>query len=249
MIKLKSAEEIKLIRDAAQVAVEVLMRLREKTQPGITTNELDQLAEKLFKQSGAVSAFKGYRGYPANICTSVNEEIVHGIPGKRKLLDGDIISLDVGAKLNGYFGDVASTFAVGKTTPAMEKLLNCAQKALAAGIAQARAGNRLLDISNAVQSYVEAQGYSVVRKFVGHGIGTQMHEEPEIPNFGEPGLGPELKAGMVLAIEPMVNEGTHEVIILKDKWTAVTKDSRLSAHFEHTVCITEAGVEILTPWE
>lgn len=200
-------------------------------------------------EMGAVSAFKGYQGYPANICTSVNEEIVHGIPGKRRLKEGDIISLDVGAKLNGYFGDLACTFGVGAISQSAQRLLEIGRQALGLGLAKARAGNHLLDISSAIQSHVESCGFSVVRNFVGHGVGCQLHEEPEIPNFGKPGFGPILKAGMVLAIEPMVNEGGSEVEISEDRWTARTKDGKLSAHFEHSVCISEGAPEILTAWE
>lgn len=248
MIKIKTEQEIELIRNACRVAVNILDQLKAGIRPGVTTETLDRQAEKLFRKWGAISAFKGYRGYPANICTSVNEEVVHGIPGKRKLCEGDIISLDVGVKLNGYFGDAARTFGVGSTSVTAKTLLSVTEKALLAGIAKARAENHLLDISSTIQSYAESFGYSVVRKFVGHGIGSQMHEEPEIPNFGKPGLGPILKVGMVLAIEPMINEGNYEVEVLKDKWTAVTKDRKLSAHFEHTICITPNSAEILTPW-
>lgn len=249
MIKIKTKQEIELIKNACFAAVGVLNQLKAHIRPGITTGELDRLAERHFRELGAIPAFKGYRGYPANICTSVNEEVVHGIPGKRRLSESDIISLDVGVKLNGYFGDAACTFGVGSTSEAAKRLLSATEKALSAGIAKAKEGNHLFDISSAIQSYAESFGYSVVRKFVGHGIGSQMHEEPEIPNFGKPGLGPTLKVGMVLAIEPMINEGNYEIEILKDKWTAVTKDRKLSAHFEHTICITPNGAEILTPWE
>lgn len=249
MIRIKSQKEVELIRRACAVATKIIRALKENLQPGISTEQLEKKAEELFKASQASSAFKGYRGYPANICTSVNEEVVHGIPGKRRLKEGDIISLDVGAKLNGYFGDTACTLPVGMVSQRAQKLLDIAQSALLAGIAEAREGNHLLDISSAIQSCAESSGYSVVRKFVGHGIGSQMHEEPEIPNFGKPGLGPTLKAGMVLAIEPMVNEGTFDVEVLEDNWTAVTKDRKLSAHFEHTICITKDKAEILTSWK
>jgi len=249
MIKIKTEKEIELIRRASWVAVKVLGQLKKRLRAGITTEELDKEAEKIFSKLGAVSAFRGYRGYPANICASINEEVVHGIPGPRRLKEGDIVSLDVGAKLNGYFGDVAWTFSVGQISQNAKRLLQIGREALACGISKAREGNHLLDISSAIQSYVESSGYSVVRKFVGHGIGSQMHEEPEIPNFGMPGAGPILKAGMVLAIEPMVNEGGFEVEILEDKWTAVTKDGKLAAHFEHTIHITKDGPEILTAWE
>lgn len=249
MIKIKTEKEIKLIREACNVVSKVLNRLKECIAPDISTEELDQEAGKLLKKLGAASAFKGYHGYPANICTSVNEEIVHGIPGKRQLKEGDIISIDVGAKIDGYFGDAACTLPVGSISAKAEKLLSITRDALSKGIAKAQEGNHLLDISSAIQEYAESSGYSVVRKFVGHGIGSQMHEEPEIPNFGKPGLGPLLQSRMVLAIEPMINEGGFEVEILDDRWTAVTKDKKLSAHFEHTICINKEKAEILTTWE
>ncbi|MBL7084696.1 MAG: type I methionyl aminopeptidase [Candidatus Omnitrophica bacterium] len=248
MIKIKSEEEIELIRRACEVAVRVLRRLKEILKPGITTEQLDREAEKLLGKLGAVSAFKGYHGYPANICTSINEQVVHGIPGKYRIKEGDIVSLDVGAKLGEYFGDLAWTFPAGAISQEAKKLLQVGQEALTCGIAKARADNHLSDISNAIQSRTESSNLSVVRKFVGHGIGSQMHEEPEIPNFGEPGLGPVLKERMVLAIEPMVNVGGFDVQILEDKWTAVTKDQKLSAHFEHTICITKSEAKILTVW-
>jgi len=249
MIKIKTAKEIELIKHACVVVSKVLSQLKEYLHPGISTDELDKKAKKLLSELGAVSAFKGYRGYPANICTSVNEEVVHGIPGERRLKVGDIISLDVGARLKGYFGDVACTFPVERISRPAQQLLKVSRDALASGVAAACEGNRLSDISYAIQSYAESFGYSVVRKFVGHGIGSRMHEEPEIPNFGKAGEGPILKAGMVLAIEPMINEGNFEVEILENKWTAVTRDRKLSAHFEHTICITKSGSEILTAWE
>jgi len=249
VIKIKTEKEIELIRQACQVASKILQGLKRCLEPGISTAQLDQKAQGLLMELGAISAFKGYQGYPANICASVNEEVVHGIPGKRRLKEGDIISLDVGAKLNGYFGDVACTFAVGDVSRSARQLLEVSRQALGFGLAKARAGNRLLDISSAIQSHVESCGFSVVRKFVGHGIGSKMHEEPEIPNFGQPGEGPVLRPAMILAIEPMVNEGGYGVEILGDKWTARTKDGKLSAHFEHTVCITEGAPEILTAWE
>ena len=249
MIKVKNKKEISLMKSACAVAAEVIRLLSKNLKPGITTQELDREAEALIRQKGALPAFKGYRGYPATICVSVNEEVVHGIPGSRRIKNGDLVSLDVGVKLAGYFGDVAATFGVGQVAAEYQKLLQTTQEALSRGIAQARAGNHLLDISAAIQEYVESRGYSVVRKFVGHGIGSQMHEEPEIPNFGPAGEGPLLTAGMTLAIEPMVNLGGFEVQILKDQWTAVTKDRLPSAHFEHTICITKNGAEILTNWE
>ena len=249
MIKIKTKKEIELIKRACEVVVKVLSRLKMLLEPGITTEVLDKEAENLLEQLGADSAFKGYRGYPTNICASINEQVVHGIPGKHRIKEGDIVSLDVGARLNGYFGDMAWTFPVGEISQNAKKLLQVSRDALACGIERAKEGNHLFDISSAIQSYVESFGFSVVRKFVGHGIGSEMHEEPEIPNFGKPGEGPVLKAGMVLAIEPMVNEGNFEVDILRDKWTAVTKDRKLSAHFEHTICVTEGKPQVLTAWE
>ena len=249
MIKFKTKREIELIRRASQVASKVLQQLKKELHPGISTSELDKKAEGLLRKFGAISAFRGYQGYPANICASVNDEVVHGVPGKRCLQEKDIISLDVGTKLNGYFGDIACTFGVGNITEEAKRWLEVGREALACGIAKVYAGNYLLDISDAIQSHVEAAGFSVVRKFVGHGIGSQMHEEPEIPNFGIPGQGPILKPGMTLAIEPMVNAGSWEVVILSDKWTAKTKDGKLSAHFEHTICITKNTPEVLTAWE
>lgn len=246
MIELKSAEQLKLIKAACGIVSAVIVRLRKVIKPGITTEYLSELARDLIIDFGGTPAFKGYRGFPADICTSVNEEVVHGIPSARKLKQGDIISLDIGVKLNGYFGDGAITVGVGKIGDEAKGLIEVTEKALYVGIDQARSGNRLSDISHAIQSWVEANNCSVVRKFVGHGIGSRMHEDPEIPNFGEPGFGPRLKPGMVLAIEPMVTLGTYEVEILHDGWTAVTKDKKLSAHFEHTVAITESGPKILT---
>jgi methionyl aminopeptidase len=214
---------------------------------GVSTQELDDFAERRIRQLDARPAFKGYRGYPASICASINNEVVHGIPSKDKILkEGDIISIDLGVEYKGYYGDIAYTFAVGKVSSSAQRLMEVTRSALYEGIRKAIAGNRIGDISYAIQSYVESRGYSVVRRFVGHGIGRAMHEEPEIPNFGLPGIGPILRNGMVLAIEPMVNEGDFRVEILEDGWTAVTKDGKLSAHFEHTVLINGEEPEILT---
>lgn len=246
MIVLRSEYEIQLIRTACEIAGCVLEDLKNHVRPGITTKDLEIIARESIIRRGATPAFLGYKGYPANICASVNEEIVHGIPGKRKLKDGDIISLDVGVKKDGYYGDTALTVGVGNITNKARDLIEVTKKALEKGIEKARPENRLSDISFAVQSFVESQGFSVVRDFVGHGIGSKMHEDPQIPNFGRPDSGPKLKPGMVLAIEPMVNEGTYELDILKDGWTAVTKDRKLSAHFEHVVAITRDAPEILT---
>ena len=249
MITLRSKAEVEKIEAACRIVADTLEFLETKINPGITTLELDNLAAEYIEGRGAVSAFKGYKGFPAHICTSLNETVVHGIPGKRILKGGDIISIDVGVKLNGYFGDAAATFPVGQQiTEEAYTLIKVTEEALEKGIEQAKPDNRLSDISNAIQRYVESNGFSVVREFVGHGIGTRMHEDPQIPNFGVPGTGPRLKGGMVLAIEPMVNAGTYGVEILEDGWTAVTKDRKLSAHFERTIYISERGPEILTKW-
>jgi len=234
------------MRTAGRIVAEVLELMKETVKPGITTIELDRLAEKHIRKYGAIPAFKGYRGFPASLCTSINEEVVHGIPSLRVLKSGDIISIDCGAIYDGYFGDSAITLPVGEISAEDRKLLAVCEESLRLGIAQAYKGNRLQDISYAIQSYVENNGMSVVRDFVGHGIGRKMHEEPQIPNFGKPGRGPRLEIGMALAIEPMVNLGGYEVVTLEDNWTVVTKDGRKSAHFEHTVAITENGPEILT---
>jgi len=212
----------------------------------VTTRELDQITEDVILARGALPAFKGYRGYPASLCASINEQVVHGIPNQRRLEQGDIVSLDVGASLNGYFGDAAITLPVGTVDPEAERLLKVTEQALTLGIEQARKGNRLFDISFAVQRWVESHGFSVVRDFVGHGIGKSLHEEPQIPNFGAPHQGPRLEEGMVFALEPMVNEGTYEVKILSDGWTVVTADRKRSAHFEHTIAVTDSDPEILT---
>jgi len=246
MIKLKNASQLVRMRNAGQIVAETLALLREHAKPGVTTLELDRIAEKYIRVQGAIPAFKGYNGFPATLCTSVNEQVVHGIPSLRSLESGDIISIDCGALLEGYFGDAAVTLSIGEVSEDVLKLLRVTEESLMLGIAQAKVGNRLYDVSNAVQTHVEANGFSVVRDYVGHGIGKAMHEDPQIPNFGKPGRGPRLEIGMALAIEPMVNMGTYEVKTLKDRWTVVTKDKRPSAHFEHTVAITENGLEILT---
>jgi methionyl aminopeptidase len=247
MIFLKSPWEIEKMRRSNAIVAEVLARLREAIKPGITTLELDRLAEHLCRRKGAKPAFKGYRGYPFSLCVSVNEEVVHGFPSKKRVLkEGDIVSLDFGVLYDGYYGDAAITVPVGEISERAKRLLRVTEEALYKGIEQAVIGKRLGDISSAIQRYVEAHGYSVVRQFVGHGIGRALHEDPQVPNFGKPGRGVKLKEGMVLAIEPMVNEGTYEVEILADGWTAVTKDRKLSAHFEHTVAITKNGPEILS---
>jgi methionyl aminopeptidase len=246
MVILKSPEEIDKIRASNHIVAEVLEGLKELVKPGITTEELDIYAETMTKKRGADPAFKGYMGYPSSLCTSVNAEVVHGIPSDRVLEEGDLISMDFGTLYKGYYGDAAITVAVGEVSPVAEQLMEATHEALYKGIAEAKVGNRLGDISSAVQTHVENAGFSVVRDFVGHGIGRKLHEEPQIPNFGVQGRGIELKSGMVFAIEPMVNEGTYKVKVLKDGWTVVTLDGRLSAHFEHTIAITENGPEILS---
>ncbi|MGB9791927.1 MAG: type I methionyl aminopeptidase [Thermacetogeniaceae bacterium] len=246
MIILKSSQEIEYMRQAGRITALALQELSRKIRPGVTTAELNRYAEEFIEKAGAKPAFLGYHGFPASICTSVNNEVVHGIPGLRRLENGDIISIDMGAIYRGYYGDAAATFPVGEISEEAKRLLEVTEKALYEGISKAVAGNRVGDISAAVQSYVERHGFHVVRDYVGHGIGRNMHEEPQVPNFGKPGVGPRLQPGMVLAIEPMVNVGTHEVVVMPDGWTVVTKDGSLSAHFEHTVLITEGEPEILT---
>lgn len=246
MIPLKSESDLEVLRLSGKILSRVMQKLARSIKPGITTAEIDNLALEFIKTENARSAFKGYRGYPAHVCTSINEEIVHGIPDNRVLKDSDIISLDIGIDYRGYFTDAAITLAVGKIDPLIKKLIEVTETSLYEGIKLAKPGNHLSDISHAIQSYVERNGFSVVREFVGHGIGLKLHEEPEIPNFGPPGEGPVLKEGMVLAIEPMVNLGRWESEILPNGWTAVTKDNLPSAHFEHTVAITSKGAEILT---
>ncbi|HHV78039.1 MAG TPA: type I methionyl aminopeptidase [Firmicutes bacterium] len=249
MINIKSAEEIKAMRKAGRVVALMLQAVREAVRPGVTTAELDRLAEHVARSNGAVPAFKGFRGFPATLCTSVNEEVVHGIPGKRRLKEGDLISIDTGAVVDGYYGDAAITVPVGHVSELALRLISVTKTALEEGIRAARAGAHLSDISHAIQTVVEAAGFSVVRDYVGHGIGTTMWEEPQVPNYGPPGMGPILKAGMTLAIEPMVNAGSYEVTVRPDEWTVVTRDGSLSAHFEHSIVVTEDGAEILTTLE
>ncbi len=246
MIPLKSEKDLKMLRVAGSMLAGVMQRLRESIKAGISTLEIDALAQVLIEKREALPAFRGYRGYPTNICTSVNEEIVHGIPSERKLKDGDIISLDAGLNYQGYFVDAAITVAVGRIDAQAKKLIEVTKNALSEGIRKACCGNHVSDISYAIQSYVEGHGFSVVREFVGHGIGNALHEEPEIPNYGLPHQGPLIKSGMVLAIEPMVNTGTWRSKMLENQWTAVTADGMLSAHFEDTVAVTDRGPEILT---
>ena len=246
MIVCKSAAEIERMRAANSLVADVLAELAAMVAPGVTTADLDATAERLVRAGGAEPAFKGYRGYPCTLCASVNEEVVHGIPSARALRSGDVISLDMGVKLNGFYGDSAVTVAVGVVSDEAAALLRVTREALDKGIAQVQLGGRISDIGHAIQKHVEAHGFSVVREFVGHGIGAALHEEPQIANYGEPGRGPRLAEGMVLAIEPMVNMGRPAVKVLGDGWTAVTKDGSLSAHFEHTVAVTKAGPLVLT---
>jgi len=246
LILLKSAEEIEKMARAGNIVGEVLESIKGIIQTGVTTKEIELFADGRIRALGGKSAFKGYRGYPASICTSVNDEVVHGIPSSRRLKDGDIISIDLGVYYDGFYGDAAITAPVGKIDVETATLLRITEEALALGIESAVEGNRVYDISYAIQSHAEKNGLSVVRTFVGHGIGRELHEEPQIPNYGTPGKGPRLKEGMTLAIEPMVNAGTYEVRILGDGWTAVTSDGKKSAHFEHTVLVTSGKPEILT---
>jgi methionyl aminopeptidase len=250
VIVCRSAAELDRMREAGRLVGEVLTELAANVAPGVNTAELDDIAERRITRAGATPAFKGYHGYPATICASINEEVIHGIPsGRRVLQEGDIISIDVGAQLNGYYGDSAITLPVGHVSEEAATLLRVTEEALFKAIDQARPGARISDIGHAVQKHVEAYGFSVVREFVGHGIGQRMHEEPQVPNYGEPGRGPRLAEGMVLAIEPMVNAGKAAVKVLADGWTAVTRDKRLSAHFEHTVAVTAGDPWILTARE
>ena len=246
MIIRKSAAEIEQMEHASRIVAETIALLGERIVPGVTTEELDELAEEFIRSHGGVPTFKGYRGYPASICTSPNSMVVHGIPGPYVLREGDVLSVDVGVTLDGFVGDSAYTFAVGEISADAQRLLETGQAALAAGIEQARPGNHLSDIGHAVQATTEAAGFSVVRTLVGHGVGRQMHEDPQIPNFGEAGHGPVLQTGMTLAIEPMINAGGPGVYLHDDEWSISTEDESLSAHFEHTVAVTENGPKILT---
>jgi methionyl aminopeptidase len=247
VIELKSAREIGLMRRAGHILDDVVDRLRGSVKPGMSTLEIDEDVERFIQSRGARPAFKGYRGFPATVCISINEEVVHGIPSaQRRVKEGDIVGLDLGCIVDGYYADCAFTLAVGDVPPRVQELLDATRQSLEAGIAECRPGRRLSDVSHAIQSHVEGHGFSVVRAFVGHGIGRALHEEPQVPNFGDPGRGPQLRPGMVLAIEPMVTMGSWEVRILDDGWTAVTKDGSLAAHFEHTIAVTEAAPEVLT---
>ncbi|MGZ3558409.1 MAG: type I methionyl aminopeptidase [Thermodesulfobacteriota bacterium] len=246
MIIIKSPREIEQLKRSNAIVAEVFGKLKGMIVPGVTTRELDQIAEDYIRLKGARPAFKGYRGFPASLCTSINEEVVHGIPGQRRLKEGDIIGLDVGVNYQGYFGDAAITFPVGEVDVEAKRLLEVTEKALYIGIEKAKVGNRLFDISYAIQKWVESHEFSVVRDFVGHGIGRELHEDPQVPNFGAPHQGPRLEKGMVFSLEPMVNEGAYEVRVLSDGWTVVTADGKRSAHFEHTIALTENGAEILS---
>ena len=247
MIVLKSPREIGIMRRAGGILADVMDRLREIVKPGISTLEIDEEVEGFIAGRGAQPAFKGYRGFPATVCISINDEVVHGIPSAhRRVKEGDIVGLDLGCVVDGYYADCAFTLPVGEILPDAQRLLQVTQESLERAIAECRADRRLSDVSHAVQAHVEASGFSVVRAFVGHGIGRALHEEPQVPNFGEPGRGPQLTPGMVLAIEPMVTMGSWEIKILDDGWTAVTRDGSLAAHFEHTVAVTEHDPEVLT---
>src|SRR5919206_295710 len=246
MIIGKSQKEIEKMRAAGQLVGRVLQELRAMVEPGITTLDVDRAAEKMIRDAGALPTFKGYHGYPFSICASVNEQVVHGFPSDYKLKEGDIFSIDVGATLEGFVGDTATTVPVGKVADEILRLVRVTEECLERAIRECRAGNHLGDIGWAVQQHAEANGYSVVRDYVGHGIGRRMHEDPQIPNYGRPGLGPKIKAGYVFACEPMVNQGTHFTKVLADGWTVVTVDGKPSAHVEHTIAITEDGPEVLT---
>ena len=246
MIILKNSDEINLMRKSGKVVEETLNFLEDVIKPGITTEEIDKLAEEFITKQGAIPSFKGYNGFPASICTSINDEVVHGIPGGRELKEGDIVSVDCGAMLNGFHGDAARTFPVVKISAEDEKLIRITKESFFKGYEKAIIGNRLTDISFAIQKFVEENGFSVVRDYVGHGIGRNMHEDPGVPNFGKPNRGPKLQAGMALAIEPMVNIGSYHVRTLLNGWTVVTTDGSLSAHYENTVAILDKGPEILT---
>jgi methionyl aminopeptidase len=248
MIITKSTEEIDKIAEAGQVLARCLTMLRGKARPGVTTHDLDMAAEKFIRSQGATPAFKGYRGFPGSICASPNSMVVHGIPGPYKLSRGDILSIDVGVVLDGWVADAAVTVPIGQIRPVAGRLLETTRASLFEAVEQCRPGNRLGDVSHAVQRRVEADGFSVVRSLVGHGVGRDMHEDPQIPNYGDPGTGVDLTTGMVLAVEPMVNVGDHPIRMASDNWSVYTQDGSLAAHFEHTVAITEEGPRILTPW-
>ncbi|MBN8210806.1 type I methionyl aminopeptidase [Bacillus sp. NTK071] len=246
MIICKTPRELDIMREAGKIVALTHQELQKHIKPGITTKELDTIADRFIRQLGAIPSFKGYNGFTGSICASVNEELVHGIPGDRVLAEGDIISIDIGAKYKGYHGDSAWTYPVGTISEEDERLLKVTEESLYKGLDEAKAGKRLSDISHAIQAYAEAEGFSIVREYVGHGVGQDLHEDPQIPHYGPPGKGPRLKQGMVLAVEPMVNLGSRYVRTLSDNWTVVTTDGKNCAHFEHTFAVTEEGYEILT---
>ena len=246
MIIYKTPREIEIMREAGRIVALTHQELKKHIQPGITTLELDAIAEKFIRKHDALPSFKGYNGFTGSVCASVNEELVHGIPGSRVLKEGDVISLDIGAQYNGYHGDSAWTYPVGKIDEETQKLLDVTEKSLYLGLEEAKPGERLSNISHAIQTFVESKGFSIVREYVGHGIGQDLHEDPQIPHYGPPNKGPRLRPGMVLCVEPMVNAGSRYVRTLSDNWTVVTVDGKMCAHFEHTVAITETGFEILT---
>ncbi|PWW19315.1 methionine aminopeptidase type I [Cytobacillus oceanisediminis] len=246
MIICKTPREIEIMREAGRIVALTHEELKKHIEPGITTRELDEIADKFIRKHDAIPSFKGYNGFRGSICASVNDELVHGIPGDRVLNNGDIISIDIGAKYNGYHGDSAWTYAVGKIDDDAQRLMDVTEESLYKGLAEAKPGERLSNISHAIQTYAESNGFSIVREYVGHGVGQDLHEDPQIPHYGPPNRGPRLKPGMVLAIEPMVNAGSRYVKTLADNWTVVTVDGKMCAHFEHTIAITESGYEILT---
>ncbi len=249
MIVLKKPPEAEAMRECGRAAASAMRKMSEAIRPGVTTAELDQIGELALAENGATASFKGYRGYPAAVCISVNDEVVHGIPSDRALVEGDIVTLDIGAYKNGFHTDHAATFPVGEISAAAKRLISITQESLNQGIAQAKPGKRISDISHTVQTYVEKNGYSIVRDLTGHGIGRNLHEDPSVPNFGKPGAGPRIQAGMTFCIEPMVCAGKYRVKTLDDHWTVVTADGSLAAHFEHTVLVTESGPELLTSWD
>jgi len=246
MITIKSPREIEIMRRSGKITAKTLARLIEAAKPGVTTRELDRIADESIRALGGIPTFIGYNGYPSAICTSVNDEVVHGMPGPRTLLDGDLLSIDIGTTLEGYVSDSAVTVAIGRVSETAQRLMRVTQECLMAGIAEMQAGNRLGDIGHAVQQHAEAAGFGVVRALVGHGVGRKMHEDPQVPNYGQAGTGTTLRTGLVLAIEPMITEGSWEVETLDDGWTVVTEDGKLAAHFEHTIAITDQGPKILT---
>lgn len=246
MISLKSKREIETIREAAEVLKKVFLKVKPVVKPGITTGEMDALAEKIIRESGAEPAFKGYRGFPATACISVNEEVVHGIPGKRRLQEGDLVSFDIGAKVGGYYADAARTWAVGSAASEKIRLMDTAREALQAGLAAYKPGCRIGDMSTKIQQVIESRGFQVVREYVGHGIGRSIHEDPQVPNYGKPGHGAKVEPGLVLAIEPMVTEGSHAVHTLEDSWTVVTKDGKWASHYEDTIAFLEDGYKNLS---